>query len=349
MPRPRLPYLQREITRHRKTVWYFRRGDGPRTRIRGEYGSKEFNSNYEAALLGTAPTKKPTSSGSLEWLIRRYKESAAWSMLSLATQLQRDNIYKNMIKSAGEQPFLAITRANIIEGRDRRREVPNQANNFIKSMRGLFRWALDAEHIKIDPTRDVKLLNIKTEGFHVWTDEEIAKFEARWPVGTRERLAFDILLYTGLRRGDAALLGPGHVRDGVFSIKTEKNGVEVTAPILPALAKSIAATPIGKTTFISGERGNALTKESFGNYFREACGEAGVPGAAHGLRKAGATRAAEAGVTHSQLKAMFGWDDDKMPTLYTKKADRGRLAKEAMKSLNRSGDDEETNNDSNSH
>ena len=38
-------------------------------------------------------------------------------------------------------------------------------------MRGLFRWAVDMEIAKVDPTRDVKLLNVKSEGFHVWTEE----------------------------------------------------------------------------------------------------------------------------------------------------------------------------------
>ena len=99
------------------------------------------------------------------------------------------------------------------------------------------------EHVSVDPTRDVKLLNIKTDGYHVWTDDEVSRFEARWPTGTRERLAFDLLLYTGLRRGDAVRLGRQHVKEGVFRIKTEKNGVIVEAPILPPLARSIDAAP----------------------------------------------------------------------------------------------------------
>jgi integrase len=82
-------------------------------------------------------------------------------------------------------------------------------------------------------------------GFHAWTEAEFARFEARWPLGTRERLAFDILLYTGLRRGDAVRLGRQHVTGDVFSIRTEKTGAVVTRPILPQLAASIAATKTG--------------------------------------------------------------------------------------------------------
>jgi len=131
------------------------------------------------------------------------------------------------------------------------------------------------------------------------------RFESRWPLGTRERLAFDLLLYTGLRRGDAVRLGRQHFKEGVFRIKTEKNGVVVEAPILPPLARSIAAAPTGDLAFIVGEHGRPMAKESFGNWFREACRAAEVPGSAHGLRKAGATRAAKNGATTLALLIQF--------------------------------------------
>jgi len=67
-------------------------------------------------------------------------------------------------------------------------------------------------------------------------------------------------------------------------------------------------------------------QEGFGNWFREDCREAGCPGSAHGLRKAGATRAAENGTTVNQLMALFGWKTERMALHYTRKADRKRLA-----------------------
>jgi integrase len=144
-----------------------------------------------------------------------------------------------------------------------------------------------------------------------------------------------VLLYTGLRRGDAVRLGRQHVREGVFRIKTEKTGAEVIAPLLPLLEQSLAAGPTGDLHFIVGERGQPLTKESFGNWFGEVCKAAGVRKSAHGLRKAGAARAASAGATTAQLKAIFGWTDEKMPSFYTQSADRERLARDAMSKLER--------------
>ncbi|MGW5960844.1 tyrosine-type recombinase/integrase [Methylorubrum thiocyanatum] len=151
-------------------------------------------------------------------------------------------------------------------------------------------------------------------------------------LGTRQRLAFDLLLYTGLRRGDVVRLGRPHVRGGEFTIRTEKTGMVVVAPILPALAASIAASPIGDLTFLATERGRSFVKESFGNWFGKACREAGCPGSAHGLRKAGARRAVEAGATEAQLNALFGWaDGSRESAVYTCTANRAKLAREAMR------------------
>jgi integrase len=242
-----------------------------------------------------------------------------------------------VLKQAGYETAAAIRRTHIVAGRDRRAETPAQARNFLDAMRGLFRWALDASHVKADPTLGVAnpARSKDSEGFPVWTEDDVARYEARWPIGTKERVWLDVLLYTGLRRGDAVKLGRQHVRDGVATIRTEKTGVTVTIPILPALDATLKAAPCGELAFICGEGNKPLTKESFGNAFREACRAAGVAKSAHGVRKIGATRAAENGATVAELEAIFGWQGGGMAALYTRAADRARLAKGAMSKLAR--------------
>lgn len=191
----------------------------------------------------------------------------------------------------------------------------------------LFAWALAADYVKVDPTLGIKLLAGKNDeaGFHAWTEEELARFEAKWKLGTRQRLAFDLLLYTGLRRGDAVRPGRPPVRTGEFTIRTEKTGMPVIAPILPQPPDSIAAAPTGELTFIATERGTPFTKESFGTWFGKVCREADCPGSAHGLWKAGARRAAEAGAIEAQLNALLGWaDGSRESAVYTRTASRAR-------------------------
>jgi len=337
MPRPRPPHLHREVTRHGNVVWYVRVRGGPRIRFHAEIGTPAFWEEYRAALTNTPkPTKSGPAVGTLAWLIARYRETTTWAVLSAATRRQRENIFKHVIETAGTVPAPSITQRVILEGRERRKDTPAQARNFLDAMRGLFRWGTDAGHVRSDPTAAVKNPpRRKGDGFRPWTEDDVDAYERRWPIGTRQRVWLDVLLYTGLRRGDAVKLGRPHVRDGVAKIKTEKSGktIEVTLPILPVLAATLAAGPCGDLTFIAGEGGHPLTKESFGNLFRDACRAAGVPGSAHGVRKIAATRAANSGATVAELEALFGWTGGTMASLYTRAADRERLARGAIHKL----------------
>jgi integrase len=334
MPRPRPPHLHRQVSRHGKAVWYVRIGKGPRVRIRADFGSAEFDAEYQAAIAGTTRLQqvKGEAVGSLSWLIARYRETTAWSALSAATRRQRENIFRQVIASAGAQPFTRIDTVTVIAGRERRAHTPNQARHFLDALRGLFRWALRAKLVRQDPTAGIDNLPTKTgDGFPPWTEEDVAKYQARWPLGTRQRVWLDVLLYSGLRRGDAVRYGRQHVSGGIGRIPTEKSGGAVTAvvPVLPILAETLAAGPCGDLTFIVNADGRPFKKEAFGNAFREACKAAGVPGSAHGVRKIAATTAANNGATTAQLRALFGWTSDRMPTLYTRTADRERLGREA--------------------
>lgn len=338
MPRKRPPHLHREINRHDNVVWYVRRAHGARIRIRAEYDSKEFWAEYRAAIEGVSiPASKPRMAPyTLGWAIDKYRNSSAWAALKPATRRQRENIYRAVLAAAGEAPLSEVDEDMILDGRERRASVPHAANNFLKAMRGFFKWAAgDGKLVSVDPTLGVRLLKGPNDdaGHHTWTEDELARFEARWPLGTRERLAYDLILYTGLRRGDVVRLGRQHVRDGVATIRMEKTGDEVVFPILPPLAKSLAAGAAGDLTFLVTERGAPFVKEGFGNWFRDACRAAGVPGSAHGLRKAGARRAAEHGASDRELMAFFGWNTAKMATHYTRAAERKLLAAQAAQKL----------------
>lgn len=344
MPRPRPPFLHRVRTRHGKFVWYVRRGDGPRCkiRLRAAYGTPEFEDEYRAAVAGESVLgqRKPrTLTGSMLWLWERYRETGMWTVLKPATRRQRENIMVRVLRNVGEEPCGVVKRSDIAAGRDARAATPAQARNFLDTMRGLFRWAAEAGHVAEDPTVGVKNPKLrKGGGFPVWAEADIDLYQERWPLGTRERVWLDVLLYTGLRRGDAVTLGRQHVKDGVATLRTEKSQgvVTVTLPILPVLARTLAAGPCADLAFICGVSGKPLVKESFGNLFRDACNTAGVFGkSAHGVRKVGATRAADNGATVHELEAIFGWQGGGMAAHYTRTADRKRASQRAMKMMER--------------
>ena len=331
MPKPRPPHLVSERSRHGALLWYVRKGHGQRIRLREPFGSDPFWAEYRAALEGApqATAAGKAAPQSFAWAINRYRASAAWGALSKASRKQRDAIYKSLEKTIGREPLGRITETTIDNSMNARRDRPHSANNFLKAMRGFYAWAAgDGKLVGSDPTRSAHMLKGQNDaiGFHTWTSDELAKFEAQWPLGTRARLAFDLLLYTGLRRGNVVKLGRQHVRDGLITIRTEKTGTVVCLPIPPVLAASIDATKTGDLTYLVTRNGTPFVKEGFGNWFGEVCRAAGCPGSAHGLRKAGASRAAENGASERQLMAVFGWTNGDMARHYTEAADRKRLS-----------------------
>jgi site-specific recombinase XerD len=310
--------------------------------MRAEYGTPEFAIEYRAAidgkpLPGTPPRVLTTS---LEWLWDRYRESGEWAALAQSTRLQRENIMLHVLKENGAKAYTALRNDHIVAGLDRRAKTPSAARNVLDTMKGLFGWAVKRTHVKIDPTVGVDPPKRKKgPGFPKWTREDVAAYQKKFPLGTRQRVWLDVILFMGPRRGDAARIGRQHERKiggvRVIQWQTEKSGesVTVTLPILDVLQRTLDAGPIGDLTWICGARGLPFTKESFGNAFSEAARQAGIQKSAHGVRKIAATIAAENGATAHQLMAIFGWTNIRQAEVYTREAERARLAAQGIGTL----------------
>lgn len=327
-------YLQKHTTRHGKTAYYVRIKRGPLIRIKAEYGTEEFNSLYLAAVSGHPLPKAKPNSASLQWLYDRYRESQAWSALSRATRRQRENILGRVMAKSGHEPFKAIDSTDVEAGIDERRETPAQARNYLDALKGLFRWAKKNGHVNTDPTAGVEPPRRMREGqgFPPWDYADLEAYRKRWPVGTRERVWLEVLFGSGLRRGDAVAAGMQHVsRDGIFSLTTEKTGMMMHCLIEGEWMAAVMAAPSSGLHFICGERGEPLTKETFGNMFRAACNEAKIKKSAHGIRKLAATVDAENGYSERELEAKYGWTGGFMASLYTKAANRKRMVIEAAR------------------
>jgi integrase len=333
MPRPRKPYIQKETNRHGNTVWYFRRGKEKRIRLPGPFGSKEFNKAYDIAFRGEGPKNVAANQGTMRWLVNRYYESGRFAQMRPNTQRNHRLMLESVCETGGERSFGLARQVDIKAGIVKREDKPFMAATYVSVMRALFEFAKDSGYVTENPVDGLKARQVKSDGYHTWTLDEVALYEATHPLGTQARLALDIFLYTGLRRSDAIRLGRQHIKDGVISIRAGKNGAEITIPLLSPLAKSIRATEVGDMVFLKNTRGRPWESNSFGYWFADRCDEAKVPGRAHGLRKAGATIAADNGATAFELTAMYGWSSIKMAEVYTKKADRVRLAERAANKL----------------
>lgn len=340
MPRDLPEHVERFKTRHGIMIYYFRVGKGARVRLPDDPQSPAFKRKYQEALKAHLEGElKQRDEKTLGWLIGQYRESGIYEGLAKETRKQFKYQFKKMLEKAAAAPLNELDQGSIIEGREARRAKPSDANKYIRASKKLFDFAVERGWMRENPAKGVELVPLpnKKVGFLQWEEEDLERFEARWPVGTRERLAMDLLIYTGVRRSDVVRLGRQHTRrNGEIVIRTEKsvnsgNPVEVTITVLPPLARSIAATKTGDLTFLVTRYNRPWVKESFGTWFKNACKAAGVDDdgkAAHGLRKVAASRAAEAGATEAELNAMFGWMEGSGEAAhYIRKANRAKLAR----------------------
>lgn len=348
MPKRKLPYLNYERDRHGVRRYYVRVRHGRRIAVAGDYGSAEFMENYRAALSVAPQPSARQPRGTLNWLAAKWRESSDWSEASMATRKQRENILKHVLAGSGQRDCADITRADIRQSKETRKDTPAAANNFLKTMRALFRWAVAEEILTDNPAEGVPLFKLKKGGHKPWTIKEVRQYRDAYPLGTRERLALEIAINTGLRRGDIARLGRQHIRQGVIDIRTEKTGVQLFIPVLPKLEEAIAAGPVGDMVFLSGKRGGRpMTKESVGNLFRDWAKAAGINKRLHGLRKLCATIIADDGASELELQALFGWITNNQSAVYTAEANKKRLAMQAaLRLMEAEGDDDEEQNES---
>jgi len=353
-------YVHEDVDRHGNVRVYFWRGKGhQKLRIKARPGSNEFEVAYQQALAqDTALVPQPLPSvgraavraGTLRWLCVRYlAESADFLNCTAETQRVRRRVIEAMLqeprKPGAEETFAdfpldRFTGKAVTVLRDRKREAPETANVRLKALRKIFAWAIESEipNITMNPARDVKFFRPASDGHHTWAREEVAAFSARHPPGTRAHLAMSIMLYTGVRISDLAQMGPQMIRDGWIhftevkgrSRKVKKREI----PILPELQTAIEAFKPQQDHFMVTEYGKPFSVKGLSQWFSERCNEAGLSHCtAHGLRKAGATIAAENGATEHELMAIFGWENPEQAAVYTRKANRRHLVETAIRKI----------------
>jgi len=288
---------------------------------------------YEQALAGQPAEigSARTNPDTVRALAVSYFNSSDFSSLKPSSQAIYRGVIDRFCIQYGDNRVTGLKREHVVRLVAARAERPVAANTLRKVLRAMMKHAVEIGLRADDPTRDVRAIRVKSDGFHSWNDDEIAQFEKRHPTGTPARLALALLLYTGQRRSDVVRMGPQHIRNGLLGVRQQKTGFELAIPVHSALAAVIAETPTYHLTFLTNQFGRPFTAGYFGQWFREQCDMAGLRHcSAHGLRKAAARRLAEAGCTAHEIAAITGHASLKEIARYTEAADRKRLAVSAM-------------------
>ena len=263
----------------------------------------------------------------MTWLVNQYFESGSFKALADITRRNRQNILRRFLEKYGDLPFRSLKPAQVRKIRDQYAEKPEAANNLMKALAQVFKYAVEYELREDNPVTGIGKLKTRTGGIASWSEKEIRQFEEYHPVGTRARVAFGLLLYTGQRRGDIVRLGRQHEDDGWLYFKQQKTGAEMAIPIFHELREILNAGPVGDLTYLVTEFGKPFTANGFGNKFRDWVEEAGLKGkSAHGLRKSAAQRLALKSHSTNEIAAIGGWETLSEVQRYTKGANRRVLA-----------------------
>jgi integrase len=345
------------VDQHGRKRVRFRKA-GFSTYLAGTPWSEDFMRQYATALDGVKMQASNiragrTVAGTVNAIVAGYLDysdasTSPFKTLAAETQRTRRNILENfrnahgdlpVYRTVGDKRVMLLTREHMQRVVNKKSATPFAQRNFLNTLRAMFQWAMKEGRIPDDPTLGVTREKVKTSGYLTWSEAHIERFETKHPIGSKARLAFALLLYTGQRRGDIVKIGRQNIQDGILTIdqgKTEGDEeAHLEIPVHPKLREIIDGTPtVGVKSFLVTHFGKPYTAPGFGNWFREQCNAAGCPDvSAHGLRKATARRLAEIGCTAHQIASITGHASLSEVQRYTKAADRKRMAQEAMKKL----------------
>jgi integrase len=250
-------YVHGFIDRHGRPRFYFRRAGFKKIPLPGLPWSPAFMEAYETALagqplqIGSARTRP----GTVRALAVSYFNSPDFRSLRPSSQAIYRGIIDRFCTQYGDNRIANLKREHVVKLMAARAQRPVAANNLRKVLRAMMRHAVEIGLRADDPTRDVRAIRVKSDGFHSWNDDEIAQFEKRHPIGSLGRLALALLLNTGQRRSDVVRMGPQHIRDGVLGVRQQKTGIELAIPVHSTLAAVIAETPTYHLTFLTNRFG----------------------------------------------------------------------------------------------
>jgi integrase len=341
--------------RHGKERFRFRRKGYTSRYFASALGTEGFRQEYrsfmDAPESSVAVAIERAVPGTIDDLVTRYLATPSRLGPTIATQSKVRAILSRFREAHGTKPvarigfehidaIVAAKLPKILVGKRMEGGV-EAARKLRKELVRLFDFAVKIKMRSDNPVTQAERVKVargeRSKGFHTWTEIEIAQYRTYHPIGSKPRLAMELMLWTGQRRIDAIRMGRQHIQDGRVEFIQTKGGRELGIPVAPQLLEAIVAMPIsdkGHLCFLVTEQGKPFSNPGFGNWFREQCDAAGLHQCtAHGLRKAMMRRLAELHMSNQTLKSVSGHENDAEVATYTRGADQRRMADDAIRVL----------------
>jgi integrase len=316
---------------------YFRKRGHKAVALPGVPGSADFMTAYQDALGEPAPQRGPRQGpGTVGALTCEYLQSPAFANLKPSSKRSYRIVLDRFGKLHGHRMVHDMPRAKVAAyigsvGV----ETPSMANVTKSVLHRLLAQAVRLGYRSDNPADEIDSYRGGTH--HTWTNGQLAAFEARWPLGTRERLAYALLLHTGQRVGDVAKMRRADISGGAIAVEQEKTGAVLSVPISAELDAALKAGPANGLNLVGDPTGRPVKGPALSRLIKQAARAAGLPRECvpHGLRKAQMRRLAEAGASTKEIASVSGHKTLQEVERDTAAADQKRLSHSAIAKLNR--------------
>lgn len=332
----------------KKDYHYYTRRIGKKShrfKLPDDEHSVEFAEAYNRihALWEASPNAVPnalanvkTRRGTLSWLIEAYQKSGKFKQKGERTKKDDQRFFdmlENGIKDVeidalGDFMVEEFTVPLVFRIHDKLSETPVKANHVLATLSKLFKYAIQLGLITHNPASGVDKFK-GGAGHRPWEDWEIAQFREHWPLGTRERTAFELLINLGQRSGDVRLLTWNHIGETHITLTQGKTGRRLSIPVAEALRAALDAWPRQEhtTVVLPWGDGTAAHASTFGHFMTAAYRAAKLEGVTtHGLRYTAATILFELGCDDELIAAITGHDTSAMVKKYAKQKKRAGTA-----------------------
>lgn len=333
--------------RHGKIRYRFRRAGWKSAYLPGNPGEAEFHRAYAELIdngtqaLDGIKSPVKVEPKSLDDLAARMRGGVRWQRKSDRTRLVQGRILDRFLdrtdpkgRRYGARPVESVTVAwldKILAGMS---ETPAAANVLRKVLSGLMDYAIKLNWRTDNPVRLTDAFK-EGDGFHAWTEDEIAQYRKAHALGTMARLTLELALNTAARRCNVAILTRDDIRDGRIIVDHAKGNNEASVPLLATTKAALDALPAAPIKhLVITQFGKPFSIAGLGNRMRKWCNEAGLEKCSlHGLRKATSRRIAESGGTDAEGQAITGHRKAETFTHYRASANRARLADRALSNV----------------
>ena len=253
--------------------FYVRVPGQKKVRLSAAPTTEEFYQAYRRAIgeRDALDSNGKIKAGSFRALVAKYVASTKFKGLDASTQDWQRRTLEDICTAYGHCLVETMRSKHVRTMRNEKVDagLPAAGNQRLKAMRAMFKWGVEEEECENDPTVGVQRHSYQTDGHHSWTDEEMAQYRAHWPLGTKQRVAIDLVSYTSCRREDVVRFAPQHRRNGRLMYRQAKNEhrnpVDLDIPVHPKLAESLDAFASRHLIYLMNDRGQPFTPKGFGN------------------------------------------------------------------------------------